>query len=583
MKKTKIICTVGPACDNVELLTKMISTGMDCARFNFSHGSHEDHGRRLALVREAAQRAGKPVATLCDTKGPEMRLGVFEEDKYYLNDGDSFTLTTDPIIGTKEKSHVNYVGLPEEVMMGDTILLNDGLITLEVVDVIGNEIQTKVINGGYVSSRKRVACPGIQLNLPFLSEQDCKDILFAAAEGMDYIAASFVQKADDVLAIRRVLEAHGYSMGIISKIENQAGVNNIDGILEVSDGIMVARGDLGVEIPAEDVPIVQKEIITKCNAEGKIVVTATQMLESMCNSYRATRAEVNDVANAIYDGSDVVMLSGETASGKYPLEAVETMARICTRTEQALSYDQLFRQKGLNDHVHSTEAISHATCQIALEIDSDAILCNTESGLTARLVAKYKPGCDIIAVSTQIEKVRAMQLYWGVIPVLGPKASSTDDVIDKSLAEALKLGLISNGSTVVITAGVPVGKVGSTNLIKVVNVGNMLVKGVGIGKKSVNGRVTVCVSPEDYRTKLSKGSVVVVPGLDDEFVPLVTQNASAIITEEGGLTSTGAIVGITLGIPVIVGAENACIKLTDGQMVTVDSVSGAIFEGIMNV
>lgn len=468
MKKTKIICTVGPACDSVELLTKMISAGMDCARFNFSHGSHEDHGKRLALVRAAAEKAGKPAATLCDTKGPEMRLGIFEDDKYYLNDGDSFTLTIEEMVGNKEKSYVNYPGLPEEVSVGDKILLNDGLITLGVEAINGKEIQTKVLNGGYVSSRKRVACPGIQLNLPFLSEQDKSDILFAASQGMDYVAASFVQKAEDVLAIRQLLTDNGYNMGIIAKIENQAGVNNIKDIIAVSDGIMVARGDLGVEIPAEDVPVVQKQIISLCNEAGKIVVTATQMLESMSSSVRATRAEVNDVANAIYDGSDVVMLSGETASGKYPLESVTTMANICKRIEKSLQYGVLFHRKGLHCGKDTSEAISHAVCQIALEIHSEAIICNTESGNTARLIAKYKPGCKVVAVSTKPEKLRAMQLYWGIHPILGTLTETGDEIIEMSLNAALKAGLVHCGSTVVVTAGIPVGKVGSTNLIKVV-------------------------------------------------------------------------------------------------------------------
>ncbi|MCQ2359187.1 MAG: pyruvate kinase [Phascolarctobacterium sp.] len=583
MKKTKIICTMGPSTDNVELLVNMIKAGMDCARFNFSHGNHEDHGKRLALLREAAQIADKPVAALCDTKGPEMRLGIFAEDKILLASGDRFVLTTEEMTGTKEKSFVNYAGLPEEVKMGDTILLNDGIITLEVVNVAGKEIETKVINGGYISSRKRVACPGLQLSLPFLSEQDKSDILFAASQGMDYIAASFVQKAEDVLEIRKVLEANGYSMGIISKIENQAGVNNIEGILAVSDGIMVARGDLGVEIPAEDVPVVQKDIIARCNTEGKIVVTATQMLESMCNSYRATRAEVNDVANAIYDGSDVVMLSGETASGQYPLEAVKTMARICTRTEHALHYDEMFRKKGLVWNTHFTDAISHATCQIALEIDADAIVCNTESGFTARMVAKYRPNCEIIAVSTQIAKVRAMQLYWGVYPILGREELSTDGIIDMSISLAMEKEIIRQGDCVIVTAGVPVGTTGSTNLIKVVNVGKLLAKGIGIGKRSVNGTVAVAASCCDCLHNITKGSIVIVSDLEEELIPYITENAAAIIAEEGGLTSNAAMVAVTTGIPVIVDIPKATTLFKNGQTVTVDAITGCIYEGIVKV
>ena len=420
MKKTKIICTMGPATDDISLLTQMMRSGMDLARFNFSHGSHEDHGKRLSLVRQAAARAGKVIATIADTKGPEMRLGLFKDNKVQLSEGDEFTLTTEDYLGDEHKAHVNYAGLPEELTVGSSILLADGLLSLKVTAIDGPEIHTLVVNGGELSSRKRVACPGIELKLPFLSEQDREDILFAAQNDMDYVAASFVQKADDVIAIRKVLEENGYHMGIISKIENEAGVKNIDEIINVSDGIMVARGDLGVEIPTEDVPIVQKEIISRCNKAGKPVITATQMLESMMNSYRATRAEASDVANSIFDGTDVIMLSGETASGKYPLEAVQTMAKIAERTENALDYITLFKKKGLTERIHSTDAISHATVQIATEIRANAILTITESGFTARMIAKYKPWSKVVAMSRLEKSARMMQLYWGVEPILGP-------------------------------------------------------------------------------------------------------------------------------------------------------------------
>ena len=423
MKKTKIICTMGPATDDVSLLTQMMQAGMDLARFNFSHGNHEDHGKRLSLVRQAAARAGKVIATIADTKGPEMRLGMFKDNKVQLSEGDEFTLTTADYLGDEYKAHVNYAGLPEELAVGSSILLADGLLSLKVTAIEGCEIHTIVVNGGELSSRKRVACPGIELKLPFLSEQDKADILFAAKNDMDYVAASFVQKADDVIAIRKVLEENGYHMGIISKIENEAGVKNIDEIINVSDGVMVARGDLGVEIPTEDVPIVQKEIIYRCNKAGKPVITATQMLESMMSSYRATRAEASDVANSIFDGTDVIMLSGETASGKYPLEAVQTMAKIAQRTEKSLDYITLFQKKGLSERIHSTDAISHATVQIATEIRANAILTITESGFTARMIAKYKPWSKVVAMSRLEKSVRMMQLYWGVEPILGPYLS----------------------------------------------------------------------------------------------------------------------------------------------------------------
>lgn len=583
MKKTKIVCTMGPSTDRVELLEKLLQAGMDLARFNFSHGTHEEHGKRLALVRQAAANTGKIVATIADTKGPEMRLGLFAAHSVQLNEGDDFCLTTEEVMGDKARAHVNYSGLPEEIRPGDRILLADGMLSLSVVAVEGTEIYTKVVNGGEISSRKRVACPGLELKLPFLSEQDREDILYAAAHDMDYVAASFVQKADDVIAIRKVLEQAGSGMGIISKIENEAGVLHIDEIINASDGIMVARGDLGVEIPTEDVPLVQKDIIARCNKAGKPVITATQMLESMIHSYRATRAEASDVANSIFDGSDAIMLSGETASGRYPLEAVQTMARIAERTEQSLDYVHIFQKKGISERIHSTDAISHATVQIAQEIRADEILTITESGFTARMIAKYRPRAAVVAVSRLPEKVRAMQLYWGVKPVLGPSSDNTDEMIDLSLSCALKQGVISDGDSVVITAGVPVGQPGSTNLIKVVTVGNRIVSGTGIGKHSVVGRICRAVSTNDFEEKLQKGDILVVDVLNDEYVPMAAQKAAAIIAEEGGLTSSTAIVGVTCGLPVIVGAEKATDLLSDGQEVTVDPVGGAVYEGSINL
>ncbi len=583
MKKTKIICTMGPSTDNVELLQKMMQAGMDLARFNFSHGNHQDHAKRLELVRQAAQKAGKVIATIADTKGPEMRLGLFANDKIYLNEGDDFCLTTDDYLGDEHMAHVNYAGLPAEVQVGSSILLADGLLSLEVTKIEGSKIYTKVVNGGELSSRKRVACPGIELQLPFLSEQDKADILFAAEHDMDYIAASFVQKADDVIAIRKVLEAAGSSIGIISKIENEAGVQHIDEIISVSDGVMVARGDLGVEIPTEDVPLVQKDIIARCNKAGKPVVTATQMLESMINSYRATRAEASDVANSIFDGSDVIMLSGETASGKYPLEAVQTMAKLAVRTENALDYVSIFQKKGISERIHSTDAISHATVQIAQEIKADTILTITESGFTARMIAKYKPQCTVVAVSRLPQRVRAMQLYWGVQPLLGPYSVNTDEMIELSLQCALRHGAIRDGASVVITAGVPVGTPGSTNLIKVVTVGNRLISGTGIGSKAVSGHICVAKTAADFKDKLQNGDILVVDVLNDEYVPFAAAKAAAIIAEEGGLTSSTAIVAVTCGLPVIVGASRATAALADGQLVTVDPVSGAVYEGDINL
>jgi pyruvate kinase len=390
MKKTKIICTVGPSTDSVELLTKMINAGMDMARFNFSHGDHAGHKKRIAMVREAAAKAGKPVALICDTKGPEMRLGMFKDNAVELVDGREFILTADDVLGDAHKASVNYAGLVNEVAPGNMLLLSDGMLSLKVTEIKGRDIHTVVVHGGEISSRKRVACPGVELKLPFLSKQDESDLIFAVENDMDYISASFVQNADNVFAIRKLLEAHNSDIGIISKIENRAGVEHMDDIIRASDGVMVARGDLGVEIPAAEVPMVQKNIIHACNKAGKPVITATQMLESMINSYRCTRAEASDIANSIFDGTDVIMLSGETASGKYPLEAVETMANIAATTEQGLNYAEIFKEQGLHERANSTEAICHAAVQISQEIHADAILSITQTGSTARTMARYR-------------------------------------------------------------------------------------------------------------------------------------------------------------------------------------------------
>lgn len=581
MKKTKIICTLGPATDKKDLLVNMINAGMDLARFNFSHGSHEECEARLNLLKEAVKETGKVVGYVADTKGPEMRLGLFKGDKTTLVPGHEFILTTDDVEGTAEKAHVNYAGLPEEVNKGDTILLNDGKLSLEVKSTTDQEIRTVVVNGGEISSRKRVAVPGAFLKLPFLSDADRSDITFAAQHGMDYVAASFVRNAHDAMEIRRLLESLGSHMGIIAKIENQEGVDNIDEILQVVDGVMVARGDLGVEIPMEDVPIVQKQIIAKCNAVGKPVVTATQMLESMITNYRATRAEANDIANSIFDGTDAIMLSGETASGAYPLEAVQTMARIAKRTEEAIDYVHVFQHKGIGAQVQMTDAISHATVQIAQELEANAIMSITESGYTARMVAKYRPKATVIGVSPVEESLRRMTLYWGVEPLKGENKPSTDALIDASLKDALAAKLIKKGDSLVVTAGMHVGKVGSTNLIQVVNVGEKVVAGQGIGKKATSG-IVLRVEKKSDLDAFKPGMILAVASLENEMGTKAAQ-AGGIIAEEGGFTSPAAIIGINYGIPVIIGAKGAMDALETGDLVTLDVATGSVYAGKINV
>jgi len=524
---------------------------------------------------------GKPVAIIADTKGPEMRLGIFKAGKVELTDGSDFCLTTEDIEGDEKTSSVNYGGLPAELSVGDQVLLNDGKLTLEVIKLEPTKIHTKIIHGGEISSRKRVAVPGIKLKLPFISPQDKADINFAIDHDMDYIAASFVQTQEDIIEIRKLLEAKNSTMGIIAKIESRDGVNNIDEILQVADGIMVARGDLGVEIPYEEVPLVQKAIITKCNKVGKPVITATQMLESMISNYRATRAEASDVANSIFDGTDVIMLSGETASGEYPLEAVQTMAKIAIRTEESLDYVKIFRNKGIGAQVNMTDAISHATVQVAQELEADAILTITESGYTARMIAKYRPQATVIAVSPVDASIRRMQMYWGVTPLLGVQAHGTDELIELSLGIAQEKKMLMKGDSVVVTAGMNVGKVGSTNLIKVINLGTKVVHGVGIGKNAVTGTVCKVNGVEDL-VKFKPGDIMLVSSVENEIAPYASK-ALGIIAEEGGFTSSAAIIGINCGVPVIVGATGAMEKLTDGQEVTLDVSSGSIYDGRINI
>jgi pyruvate kinase len=582
LKKTKMICTVGPSTDKPGVLERMLKAGMNVARFNFSHGAHDDHAKRIAMVRTAAENVKRPVALMLDTKGPEMRVGKFTEGKVFLEAGQKFILTSRDVSGTKEVVSVNHKLLPQEVAPGNMILLADGLISLHVDAVEGDDILTTVQNSGELSNNKRVAAPGVAVNLPPLSEQDVKDILFGIEQDMDFIAASFVQRAADVLAIRKILEESNCQMDIIAKIENAEGVKNIDEILKVADGLMVARGDLGVEVPAEEVPLMQKMLIQKCNKAGKPVITATQMLESMVTNPRPTRAEASDIANAIFDGSDAIMLSGETASGKYPVEAVETMAKIAQRTEAALNYSHLLVQKGMNTQPTTTAAISHATVQVAHELGADAVITSTESGYTARMVSKYRPQAVIAAVTPHPKTLRRMLLLWGVVPILGTSTKNTDEMVNTAVTSAVSSGVIKDGDLVVITAGVPVGMSGTTNMIRVHVVGNILMKGTGVGQKSVTGNVCVVSSIKDIKTKFMSGDILVVSHVDEEIAPVAVK-ASAIIAEEGGLTSHAAIIGVSYGIPVIVGVDGATERLSDGVKVTVDASRGVIYQGEIHV
>ncbi|PWA11117.1 pyruvate kinase [Pueribacillus theae] len=583
MRKTKIVCTIGPASDSVEMLVKLINAGMNVARLNFSHGNHEEHLARINNIREAEEQAGKTIAILLDTKGPEIRTGMMENGEIKLEEGKELIISMDEVIGTPEKISVTYTGLAQDVKAGDRILLDDGLIELEVIEKSTKEIKTRILNGGTLTNTKGVNVPNVRVNLPGITEKDAEDIEFGIKYGVDFIAASFVRRSSDVLEIREILEKNdATSIHIIPKIENQEGVDNIAGILEVSDGLMVARGDLGVEIPAEEVPLVQKMLIHECNTAGKPVITATQMLDSMTRNPRPTRAEASDVANAIFDGTDAIMLSGETAAGKYPVETVETMHKIASRTEQALDYREILRNRSRESFITTTNAISQSVSYTALNLDASAIITATESGHTARMISKFRPKAPIIAVTSYQGVCRKLSLVWGIIPKLGKRAETTDEMLEITVAEALNTGVVKRGDLVVISAGVPVGEIGTTNLLKVHVIGDIIAKGQGIGRKTVSGKVVIAKDHIEANEKMKEGAILVTYGTDKEMIEAF-KKAAAVLTEEGGLTSHAAVVGLSLGVPVIVGVENATSILKDDQEITVDTYKGDIYDGYTSV
>ncbi|QMV40748.1 pyruvate kinase [Cohnella cholangitidis] len=579
MRKTKIVCTIGPSSESLENTKKLISAGMNVARLNFSHGDFEEHGTRMKTIRQACQDLNKTVAILLDTKGPEIRLGKLKEEPIELVQGEYITLTTEEILGDINRVPITYKELPSDISVGSTILIDDGLIGLTVVDIQGTEIKCQIVNSGQIKSKKGVNVPGVAISMPGLTEKDIGDIKFGIEMGVDFIAASFVRRASDVLEIRELLERHdARHIQIISKIENQQGVDNLDEILEVSDGLMVARGDLGVEIPAEEVPLVQKLMIEKCNRAGKPVITATQMLDSMQRNPRPTRAEASDVANAIFDGTDAIMLSGETAAGKYPVESVETMSRIAERAESALHYREIFIKQANAQQTSVTEAISQAVANSALDLDARAIVTSTESGYTARMISKYKPKSQIIAVTPVDQVLRRLQLVWGVLPVKGVSAKTTDEMFEIAVKGAMETGTVRLGDTIIITAGVPVGRSGTTNLIKIHNVGELIAKGQGIGSQSATGKVVIANTPEEAIRKMKPGAILVAPSTDKDYMPAFEQ-AAAVITECGGITCHAAVVGLNLGIPVIVGVNDAIKLLKDEMEVTLYAEHGVIYSG----
>ena len=580
MRKTKIICTLGPSTDKDGVLRELIANGMNVARFNFSHGSHEEHKGRLDLLKSLREELGKPVAALLDTKGPEIRLKDFKNGTEMLEAGQTFTLTTRDVEGTKEICSITYKDLPQDVAPGGTIMLDDGLIKLQIQTVNDTDIVCTVLNNGKIKNKKGVNVPGVHLSMPYMSQRDKDDIIFGIEQGFDFIAASFVRTAQDVYEIRNLLNEYDSNIRIIAKIENREGVNNIDSILAAADAVMVARGDLGVEIDFTELPGIQKNIIERSFSFGKPIVTATQMLDSMIVNPRPTRAEISDVANAIYDGTSAIMLSGETAAGAYPVEALKTMSAIAERTEQE-GFHLRGRQMDSNPgKISVSDATAHAACLTARDVNAAAIVTVSESGTTARLLSKYRPQQPIIACVMREQVQRQLSLSWGITPLMMPLAHSTDELIEMSTALAKENGYLHNGELAVVTAGVPVGVSGTTNMIKIHMVGNCLATGVGVGPENAEvsnatGKACVCRTLDEVRAKFKPGMVLVVPSTSNEMLNYV-RDAAALVVEEPGLNSHAAIVGKALLKPTVVGAVGATSHIRDGLMIAVDCAHGSV-------
>ena len=575
LRKTKIICTLGPAVDNEDMIRALIRTGMNAARFNFSHGSHEEHLNRLNLLKSVRDSMGRPVASILDTKGPEIRIRSFETKSISLEAGDAFTLTTREVQGNGNLVSVTYPELHKEVSVGQEILIDDGLVALKVEEIDGQDIRCTVENGGTLSANKSINIPGVHIHLPALTEKDVSDIQFGVENDFDFIAASFVRRAADVQAVREVLDRFGgQEIRIIAKIENQEGINNLTEILAAADGIMVARGDMGVEIDFTEIPAIQKNMIAQCVAAGKPVITATQMLDSMIENPRPTRAEITDVANAIYDGTSAIMLSGETAAGRYPVEAVRTMDAIARKTESHIDDAKLLGLRCRN-RMNITAATAHAACTTAKDIGADAILTVSQAGITAQMVSSFRPETTVVALLLEEQVQRQMALYWGVEPITMPRAENTDELVELAVQSAEKAGLIRHGDLVVITAGVPVGISGTTNMIRIQQVGGSLLNAVGIGSRTASGPLCVCRSVEEVAEKFHAGDVLVVPYTTNELLPYL-RDAAAIICEEGSAECHAATVGLLLSKPVLVGAGDATRRLEDGVRVSVDCARGVV-------
>ena len=581
MKKTKIVCTIGPASDSEEVLRELFKEGLNVCRLNFSHGTHEEHQIRIDRIKKIRQELNLPIAIMLDTKGPEIRLKNFGVNSVMLSKGQQFTLTTRDILGDEKICSVTYTNLAKEVKPNDRILIDDGLIELRVEKVTdGTDIVCTVMSDGPVSNHKGINIPGVKIKLPFLSEQDISDLKFGVKNEVDFVAASFTRGPADIVSIRKVLEEeNGNNIHIIAKIENQEGVDSIDKILEVTDGIMVARGDLGIEIPPEQIPMVQKMIIRKTLRASKPVITATQMLDSMTHNPRPTRAEVTDVANAIFDGTSAIMLSGETAAGRYPVETVKMMNRIAVTAESSLNYEKIVGAVAREHSLTITNAIAHATCSMAIEMNAQVIVTATASGETPRALSKYKPKAPIVAVTPSEETARRLSLNWDVYPIVTPYFNSTDEMFERCINLAKEHGYVREGELAVLTAGVPIGLVGSTNLLKVETVGKILLKGKGTGIHSVvTGRVKVIRTEQDLLTDFADGDIIVTESTNDLMNSFI-ERAGAVITENGNLSGHAAMMGLNLSKPTIVGAKEATSVLNNGDIITLNGKTGVVVKG----
>ena len=584
MKKTKIVSTLGPASNTTDIIVKLIEAGANVFRFNFSHGDHEEHLARMNMVHEAEKITGKTVGIMLDTKGAEIRTTVQANGKSEYKIGDKVRITMDDSLDTThDKIAVTYKNLYDDVHVGGHVLFDDGLLDMKIdeKDEANRELVTTVQNAGVLGSRKGVNAPGVSINLPGITEKDSSDIRFGLDHEINYIAASFVRKPQDVLDIRELLEEkHMEHVQIFPKIESQEGIDNADEILKVCDGLMVARGDMGVEIPAENVPLVQKSLIKKCNALGMPVITATQMLDSMQENPRPTRAEASDVANAVFDGTDATMLSGESANGLYPVESVAMMAKIDEKAENTLAENGTL-QLNRFDKTSVTETIGIAIARAAKNLNIKTIVAATESGYTAKMISKYRPNADILAITFDERTQRGLMVNWGVQPIVAEKPETTDDMFDLAASKAVELGFAKEGDLILITAGVPVGERGTTNIMKIQLIGSKLADGQGVGDETVIGKAVIATSAQEAIDKAVEGGVLVTKTTDKDYLPAI-EKSSALVVENGGLTSHAAVVGISMGIPVIVGVKDATSVIADGQLITVDSRRGLVYRGASN-